>query len=115
MITEFRRHAPTHEFGGMFTINQRQSVELVENYKYFITVFHSGLICNKNCEAVCKMGHQHLSCLRNLSCFNTDVNMLTFFYRAFNELVLSFSLVSWFLLPGSAKQKLPKSYHKVDL
>ena len=46
--------------------------------------------------AVCNKGHQRLYCLRKLSRFNIDKTMMTLFYRAFIESILSFALVSWF-------------------
>ena len=49
------------------------------------------------CEAVCKKGHQRLHCLRKLSSFNIDKTMMSLFYCAFIESILTFSLASWFV------------------
>ena len=50
----------------------------------------------KNCEALCKKGHQRLYCLRKLSVFNLDRTIMKMFYHAFIESVLSFSTVVWY-------------------
>ena len=43
-----------------------------------------------------KRGNQRLFCLRKLSYLNIDKTKTTTFYRAIIELILSFSLMSWF-------------------
>lgn len=45
---------------------------------------------------VCNKGHECLFCLRKLACSNIDVTLLSLFYRAFIEPVLSFSMVTWY-------------------
>ena len=45
---------------------------------------------------VCKKGHQRLFCLRKLRKFQVDKSIMTLFYHAFIESVLSFALAAWF-------------------
>ena len=92
MTIDFRAQTPNCDP----TVIKGQSVECVESYKYLGTVIDSKLSFNKNCEAVCKRGHQRLFYLRKLSSFYIDKTLLRLFYRAFIESVLSFALVSWF-------------------
>lgn len=92
MVFDFRRKVHTHEV----TLIKGQAVECVQSYKYLGTIIDSKLDFNLNCEAVCKRGHQRLSCLRKLSRLNIDRTIMILFYRAFIESVLTFSLVAWF-------------------
>ena len=92
MIIDFRRHACEPEV----TTIKGQTVEQVQSYKYLGSIIDAQLNFEANCEAVCKKGHQRLFCLRKLSYFHIGKTMMTLFYRAFIEAVLSFSLVSWF-------------------
>jgi len=92
MIIDFRTCALRYDT----TIIKDQAVDCVESYKYLRTVIDSKLTFEKNCEMVCKKGHQCLFCLRKLSRFHIDKSMMTLFYRAFIESVLSFSFVAWF-------------------
>ncbi len=71
-------------------------MDCVDSYRYLGTIIESQLTFEKNCENVCKKGHQRLFCLRKLSRFHIDKTMMILFYRAFIESVMSFSLVSWF-------------------
>lgn len=66
------------------------------HYQYLGTIIDSKLNFEENCAAVCKKGHQWLHCLRKLAFFNIDKTIMTLFYHAFIESILSFSLVSWF-------------------
>lgn len=92
MIIDFRRNIRCDRETKITSHN----VELVKNYKYLGTILDSSLSFEANCEAVCKKGHQRLFCLGRLSHFHIGPSMLTLFYRAFIEPVLSFSLVAWF-------------------
>ena len=92
MAIDFRKNANTPE---LITI-KGQAIEQVKSYKYLGTIIDSTLNFKLNCEAVCRKGHQRLFCLRKLSRFHIDRTMMTLFYRAFIESVLTFSLVSWF-------------------
>lgn len=92
MHIDFRKQATPQDP----TMISGQAVECVDSYKYLGTVIDSNLSFKDNCEIVCKKGHQRLSCLRKLARSNIDPNMLSLFYRAFLEPVLSFSLVAWY-------------------
>ena len=78
------------------TLIKGQTIEFVQSYKYLGTVIDEKLNFEANLEAVCKKGHQRLYCLRKLSHFHIERTIMTMFYRAFIESILSFSLVSWF-------------------
>ena len=93
MIIHFRRNRDSNHEA---TVLNGQIVEYVNTYKYLGTIIDNKLNFEENCEAVCKKGRQRLFCLRKLSTFNIDRTMLTLFYRAFIESVLTFCLVSWF-------------------
>lgn len=92
MIIDFRICALHYDT----MIIKDQAVDCVESCKYLGTVIDSKSTFEKNCEMVCKKGHQRLFCLRKLSRFHIDKSMITLFYRAFIESVLTFSLVAWF-------------------
>ncbi len=91
MVIDFR-NTHLHED----TLIKGQTIEVVQSYKYLGTVIDDKLNFVANCEAVCKRGQQRLHCLRKLSRFYIDQTIMTMFYRAFIESVLSFSVVSWF-------------------
>ena len=59
---------------------------------------------------MCKKGHQRLHCLRKLSSFNIDKTMMSLFYCAFIESILTFSLASWF---GNISLKNKNSLNKI--
>ena len=59
---------------------------------------------------MCKKGHQRLHCLRKLSYFNIDKTMMSLFYCAFIESILTFSLASWF---GKISLKNKNSLNKI--
>lgn len=92
MHIDFRKQALPQDL----TVIKGQPVECVKNYKYLGTWIDSDLSFKDNSEIVCKKGHQRLSCLRKLARSNIDVTMLSLFYRAFIEPVLSFSMVAWY-------------------
>ncbi len=85
MIIDFRRHA--HTKSHPFRVRQWNVRNLTIDSK---------LNFEANCEAVSKKGHQCLFCLRKRSYFHIDKTMMTLFYHAFMESILSFSLVSRF-------------------
>ena len=91
MAIDFRKNANTPEP----TIIKGQTIEQVQSYKYLGTIIHSKLNFKENCKVMSRKGHQHLFCLRKLSRLHVKT-MMTFFYHAFIESVLSSCLVSWF-------------------
>ena len=106
MFIDFRRQAHSQE---ALTI-KGQIIEQVTSYKYLGTVIDSTLNFDLKCEAVCKKGHQRLHCLRKLSSFNIDKTMMSLFYCAFIESILTFSLASWF---GNISLKNKNSLNKI--
>ncbi len=92
MAIDFRKNAKTPESVAI----KGQVIEQVHSYKYLGTIIDSALNFKENCKAVSRKGHQRLFCLRKLSRFHIDRTMMTLFYHAFIESVLTFSLVSWF-------------------
>lgn len=81
-------HALQHHYPASNLAVCSQNVASVQCYKYL--PFDSKLNFKANTEAVCRKG---LLCLRRLFCFHVDETMMFLFHRAFNESVLSFSLV----------------------
>ena len=106
MSIDFSKQAHTHDA----TTIKGQLVECVDSYKYLGTIIDCKLNFQENCEAVCKKGQQRLHCLRKLSFFHVDKTMMTLFYHAFIESILSFSLVSWF---GSLSVKHKNSLNQI--
>lgn len=92
MIIDFRKSTHPSEP----TLIKGQTIEYVQSYKYLGTIIDEKLNFEKNCEALCKKGHQRLYCLRKLSVFNLDRTIMKMFYHAFIESVLSFSTVVWY-------------------
>ena len=106
MIVDFRKHASPNDV----TTIKTQPVQYVDSYKYLGTIIDFKLNFEENCIAVCKKGHQRLHCLRKLFFFQVDKTIMTLFYRAFIESIVSFSLVSWF---GSLSIKNRNSLNQV--
>ncbi|XDV19391.1 hypothetical protein PO909_024874 [Leuciscus waleckii] len=92
MVIDFRKNVDMHEVMCI----KGETVECVQSYKYLGTIIDSKLSFEANCETVCKKGHQRLFFLRKLCKFQIEKTLLSMFYRAFIESVLSFSLVSWY-------------------
>ena len=92
MAIDFRKHPQAQ----MPTDIKGQILETVDKYKYRGTIFDNKLTFEANCEAVFKKANQHLYCLRKLSYLHIDRTLLTIFYCAFIESILSFCLVCWF-------------------
>lgn len=53
-------------------------------------------IFDANTDAICKKANQRLFFLRKLSSFNVDTTLVSMFYSAFTESVLSFSTICCF-------------------
>ena len=98
MFIDFRRQAHSQE---ALTING-QTIEQVTSYRYLGTRYLY--------EAVFKKGLQRLHCLKKLSSFNIDKTMMSLFYCAFIESILTFSLASWF---GKISLKNKNSLNKI--
>ena len=92
MSIYFRRLplAPKH------SVINGQDVESVSSYKYLGTLIDDKLKFDLNTTSVCKRGQQRLSALRKLAKFQVDKTLMTLFYRAFIESILSFSIVCWY-------------------
>ncbi len=56
-------------------------MDCVDSYRYLGTIIESQLTFEKNCENVCKKGHQRLFCVRKLSRFHIDKTMMILFYN----------------------------------
>ena len=78
------------------TVIKGQSVDMVTTYKYLGTIIDNRLKFDANTEELCKRGQQRLFCLRKLAKFQIDKTLLTMFYSAFIESVISFSIICWF-------------------
>lgn len=78
------------------TIIQQEPVEIVEVYKYLGTAFDNLLRFSSNIEEILKKCHQRQYLLRKLKSFGINKDILTTFYYAFIENVITFSFTSWF-------------------
>lgn len=92
MAIDFRKNAKTPEP----VMIKGQLMEQVQSYKYLGTIIDCTLNFKENFKAVNRKGHQRLFCLRKLARFHIDKTIMTLFYHAFIESVLTFSFVSWF-------------------
>lgn len=92
MTIDFRKNTRTPEPVRI----KGQVIEQVHSYKYLGTIIDCTLNFKENCKALSKKGHQRVFCLRKLSHFHIDRTMMTLFYHAFIEFVLTVSLASWF-------------------
>ena len=92
MVIDFRRNP----LPALTTTIKGQAVEVVESYKYLGSWIDNKLNFNRNTEHICKKSQQRLFCLRKLAKFNVDKTMMTLFYKAYIESVLSFSICCWF-------------------
>lgn len=92
MCIDFRRSPPAPQN----SVVKGEAVEIVSNYKYLGTVIDNNLKFNCNTEALCKKGQQRLFCLRKLARFQIDKSLMSLFYSAFIESVLSFSIICWY-------------------
>jgi len=66
MLIDFRKKK---NYTQEITSINGQTVECVTSYKYLGIIIDHKLTFERNCEVVCKKGHQRLSCLRKLSKF----------------------------------------------
>ena len=76
-----------------------QQVELVGSFKYLGTTIANTLKWDINAETIAKKAQQRMFFLRQLQKFRINKTILTQFYRAVTESVLTFSITVWF---GSA-------------
>ena len=76
-----------------------QQVELVDSFKFLGTTIANTLKWDINAETIAKKAQQHTFFLRQLKKFRVSKTVLTQFYRAAIESVLTFSITVWF---GSA-------------
>ena len=92
MLTDFGKKVQTQEITSV----KGQTVQCVQFDKYLGTIIDSKLTFEANCESVCKEGHQRLFCLRKVNFLHIDKSIMTLFYHAVIESVLSFALAVWF-------------------
>ena len=78
---------------------REQQVELVESFKFLGTTITNTLKWDINAETIAKKAQQRMFFLRQLQKFRINKTILTQFYRAVTESVLTFSITVWF---GSA-------------
>ena len=78
---------------------REQQVELVDSFKFLGTTNANTLKWDINAETIAKKTQQRMFFLRQLPKFRVNKTILTQFYRAVIESVLTFSITVWF---GSA-------------
>ena len=76
-----------------------QQVKLVDSFKFLGTTIASTLKWDINAEIITKKAQQHMFFLHQLKKFRVNKTILTQFYWAVTESVLTFSITVWF---GSA-------------
>jgi len=79
--------------------NREQQVELVDSFKFLGTTIANTLKWNINAEITIKKAQQRMFFLCQLKKFRVNKTILTQFYWAVTESVLTFSITVWF---GSA-------------
>ena len=77
-------------------------VEKVKSFKFLGTTISSDLKWDENFSSAIKKAHQRLFFLRQLKKFKVSLSILTQFYRAAIESILTFSITVWY---SSACQK----------
>ena len=88
---------------------KNENIELVNNLKFLGTIISSDFKWYSNTQIILKKAHQRLYFLRHLKKFNLNDKILTNFYRAIIESILTFSIIIWFKnLSQSEKRKLNK-------
>uniref|UniRef100_A0A8C1VBX2 VLIG-type G domain-containing protein n=1 Tax=Cyprinus carpio TaxID=7962 RepID=A0A8C1VBX2_CYPCA len=92
MVIDFRRTPPP----PTVTVIKGTDIELVETYKYLGVILDNKLCFEPLVDAVSKKIQQRLYFLRKMNTFNVSSEMMTLFYRAFIESVLSFCIAAWF-------------------
>ena len=78
---------------------REQQVELVDSFKFMGTTITNTLKWDVNAEIIAKKAQQRMFFLRQLKKFRVNKTILTQFYQAAIESVLTFSITVWF---GSA-------------
>ena len=73
-----------------------EDVEIVEDFKFLGTTISSNLKWESNARLAAKKANQRLFFLRQLKKFKVNKRILTLFYRATIESVLSFSISVWY-------------------
>ena len=71
-------------------------VEEVKSFKFLGTTISSDLKCDENFSSAIKKAHQRLFFLRQLKKFKVSHSVLTQFYRAAIESILTFSITVWY-------------------
>ena len=79
-----------------------QAVEIVQSFKFLISVISDDLRWDHNTTAIRKKAQQRMYFLRQLRKFGVDPNIQIQFYRATIESVLTYSLTTWY---GSTSQQ----------
>ncbi len=95
------------------TIVNNHLIEVVDSYKYLGTIINNKWNFTENTDRLCKMSQQRLYCLQKLVKFNIDRTLMTAFYKAYVESILTFSLICWFA--SSAKSASAAKYGGVKL
>ena len=94
MIIDFRKNKT-----AMPPLPIGEQVELVDSFKFLGTTIANTLKWHINAEIIAKKAQQRMLFLRQLKKFRVNKTILTQFYRAVTESVLTFSITVWF---GSA-------------
>ena len=68
----------------------------MKTFKFLGTHVSNDLTWNTNCTAILKKARQRLYFLRQLKTYHVNTSVLTQFYRAIIESVLSYSITTWF-------------------
>ena len=88
---------------------KNESIEIVDSFKFLGTSISNDLKWHINTTFILKKAHQRLYFLRQLKKFNLKKEILTNFYRAVIESILTFSIIIWFKsLSQCEKRKLNK-------
>ena len=106
MIIDFRRNATT----SVPLILEDDMVKTVEHFKFLSLTISNTLRWDENTKLITKTAQQRMYFLRQLKKFGINRDILTQFYRAVIESVLTFSITVWY---GSTTQAEKNSLDRV--
>ena len=82
-----------------------QSVERVDSFKFLGTIISSNLKWDENIQSIISKAQQRLYFLRQLKKFQVSKSVLSTFFRAVIESVLTFSITVWYSNAGQKDKK----------
>ena len=111
MLCDYRKKStppPLVEIDG-------REVERVEEYKYLGTMITSDLSWTTHIDSTIKKCHSRLYFLRKLRQFGVSQTILTMFYMARIESILTYNFITWYSAAGAEnKDRIQKITHRAE-